>query len=241
MKNDDGLHFSRPHSRNHLLLIAVIAVGALAITSVGLAMWAIRASNNANDVAQSATKAKNQAIEALKKSDSAATREREATRVAQENERKAKKGEEQAKAQAKLANSRRIAALSESERDKHLDRSLILAVEALRLENTPEARKSLFDALLTPLGITSFLHRGEGYVRSVAFSPDGKTLAAGYDDGNRGGGVALWDVARRTETLLAIAEGSITSVAFSPNGKTLAVGYSVDSRGGVMLWDATQR
>ena len=33
----------------------------------------------------------------------------------------------------------------------------------------------------------------EGDVRSVAFSPDGKTIAAGYGGGG-GGGVVLWDV-----------------------------------------------
>ena len=37
----------------------------------------------------------------------------------------------------------------------------------------------------------------EGDVRSVAFSPDGKTLAAGYGARRRRiGGVVLWDVAR---------------------------------------------
>ena len=36
----------------------------------------------------------------------------------------------------------------------------------------------------------------EGVVRSVAFSPDGKTLAAGYTVGGGGGGVVLWDVTR---------------------------------------------
>jgi hypothetical protein len=35
----------------------------------------------------------------------------------------------------------------------------------------------------------------EGEVQSVAFSPDGKTLAAGYAAGVRGeGGVVLWDM-----------------------------------------------
>ena len=37
----------------------------------------------------------------------------------------------------------------------------------------------------------------EGDVASVAFSPDGKTLAAVYDGGGVGGGVVLWDAARR--------------------------------------------
>ena len=39
----------------------------------------------------------------------------------------------------------------------------------------------------------------EGDVNSVAFSPDGKTLAAGYGDGD--GGVVLWDVATRKRLL----------------------------------------
>ena len=37
-----------------------------------------------------------------------------------------------------------------------------------------------------------------GSVRSVAFSPDGKTVAAGYQAFG-GSGVALWDVATRTQ------------------------------------------
>ena len=57
----------------------------------------------------------------------------------------------------------------------------------------------------------------KGGVGSVAFSLDGKTLAAGYD-----GGVVLWDVARREP--LAVAEGGGRGVAFSPDGKTLAAG-----------------
>ena len=71
----------------------------------------------------------------------------------------------------------------------------------------------------------------EGDVKSVAFSPDGKTLAAGYGDGV-GGGVVLWDVAARkrlADEPLPVKEGAFTSVAFSPDGKTLAAGYGVAS------------
>ena len=84
----------------------------------------------------------------------------------------------------------------------------------------------------------------EGDVKSVAFSPDGKTLAAGYGVGV-GGGVVLWDAAARerlADEPLPVKEGDVTSVAFSPDGKTLAAGYSHGvGGGGVVLWDVAAR
>ena len=86
----------------------------------------------------------------------------------------------------------------------------------------------------------------EGGVTSVAFSPDGKTVAAGYVAvGNRGlGGVVLWDAVRHTRLAvdpLPVKEGGVWSIAFSPNDKTIAAGYSFGSSGGVVLWDASAR
>ena len=73
---------------------------------------------------------------------------------------------------------------------------------------------------------------GQGYVSSVAFSPDGKNVISGSDRTIR-----FWDVDTGQHLRALIGHtSSVISVVFSPDGKTIASG-SID--GTVLLWDVT--
>jgi WD40 repeat protein/tetratricopeptide (TPR) repeat protein len=84
-----------------------------------------------------------------------------------------------------------------------------------------------------PLDVHTSLGQAFGQVESVAFSANGKLLAAGG-----GGGVALWsvDTGKPVSPLLSHLGSGVHSVAFSPDGMYLASGSSV-SPGTVILWN----
>jgi WD40 repeat protein len=85
--------------------------------------------------------------------------------------------------------------------------------------------------------IHTFLSGSGGGVQSVAFSPDGKRVAAG----TIGGGAYVWDLeARRLihEFVPSPHQGKIYSVSFSHDGRLLATGSEA---GLIGLWDIEKR
>lgn len=94
-----------------------------------------------------------------------------------------------AQEQTRIATARQVAAQALS-RYVRLDLALLLSLEADRIANTVEGRGSLLEGLQRNPHLTTFLTGHTSSVSSVAFSPDGKTLASGSGDNT----IILWDV-----------------------------------------------
>ncbi len=77
-----------------------------------------------------------------------------------------------------------------------------------------------------------FIDSGSDGAYSVAFSPDGKIVAAGDSNGR----AYLWNVAtgKPVSTLSDSVSKGVNSVAFSPDGKVVAAG---DCNGRAYLWN----
>ncbi|HET9723036.1 MAG TPA: BTAD domain-containing putative transcriptional regulator, partial [Actinomycetota bacterium] len=137
-----------------------------------------------------------------------------------------------------LADAGRLASRSRLERDPQL--ALLMAREAVHIDDSPETRSALFAALERAPAITDRLYAAGGpspaggEMQWIEIAPDHRTLAIG----DAGPTVEFFDAVRR-RPIDAVDVGSGTErAAFSPDGKTLAV---VTSTGGLVAVDVATR
>jgi WD40 repeat protein len=117
--------------------------------------------------------------------------------------------------------------------EQSLDRSFLLAVLGLRLQDLLETRSDLLAVLQKNPGLLRFIRPSQTAVSDLAVSPDGRVLAIGDTNGV----VRFYDLRtwKPTHAPVQLEPVSSRSMAFSTDGRTLAVGTVKGNRSKLYL------
>jgi hypothetical protein len=144
----------------------------------------------------------------------------------------------QAVANQRVAQSRQVAAESETALTSDPELSTLLALQALGTHRTAQAETALRDAL-PQLQVQRTLS-GPTTMESAGFNPSGTEVVTGDLDGN----VVLWNAStgRRVHHLHDPQNSSILTVAFNPSGSEFVTASLDGTEGAATIWSsATDR